>query len=104
MQQPEHTSGDHWENSKDFTRSTDQTPDHPEDLSLSHTKDRTWASDRANMEETMEEHTIEGDTDEDGTLVTRLEDEEEGDWKDTHMESEERNQITDTSRYVVLRI
>lgn len=67
----------------------------------------------------MEEHTTEGDTDEcvreHGTLVTgepttekpreaekcdgRFEDVEEDDWKDTHMESGEREQNTDT-RYV----
>lgn len=127
-QQPEHTSGDHWEDSKDFPWSTEQTPDHPEDLSLSHTKDRTRASATAKIVETMEEHTTEGDTDVDvhehGTPVTRqptidgnthkdepreddksdqrLEDEEEDDWKDTHMESEERKQNTDKTRYVAL--
>lgn len=78
----------------------------------------------------MEEHTIDGDTDEDvheyGTLVAReptidgnthkdkpredekcdqkLEVEEEDDWKDTHMESEEPEQSTDTSRCVALRV
>lgn len=123
-QHPEHTSGDRREDLKDFTRSAEATPDHPEDLSLSHTKDRTWTSAPANMEETMEEGTIEGDTDEDvqeqWTLVEieatisgnahqdepredekcdqTLEDEEENDWKDTHMESEGRKQNTDTSR------
>lgn len=125
-------SGDLWEESKDFTWSKELTPDHPEDLSRSHTKDRTWASATANLEESMEERTIDGDTDEDvieyGTLVARtmeilidgnthkdkpredekcdqkLEDEEEDDWKDTHMESEEREQSTDTSRCVALRV
>lgn len=78
----------------------------------------------------MEEDIIEVDTDENvqeqGTVVTReltisgdthkdepredkkfdqnLEDEEEDDWKDTHMESEEIRQNSDTSRYVSLNI
>lgn len=124
--QPEHMSGNRSENSEDFTLMTEQTPDEPEDLSLSHTKDRTLASATANMEGTMGEGTIEGHTDEDvrehETPVTReptidgnkdkhredercdqrLEDEEEDDWKETHIESEERKQNTDTSRYVAL--
>lgn len=78
----------------------------------------------------MEEHSIEGATDEDVheylTLAAReptidgnthldrpredekcdqrLEDEEEDDWKDTHMESEERERRTHTSRCVALQV
>lgn len=120
-QHPEHTSGDRWVDLTGFTWSTEQTPDQPEDLSLSHRKDRTWTSAPANMEETIEEDiievgtvvtrelTISGDTHkdeprEDEKFDQNLGDEEEEDWKDTHMESEERRQNSDTSRYVALPV
>lgn len=53
--------------------------------------------------------TISGDTHkdeprEDEKFDQNLEDEEEEDWKDTHMESEERRQKSDTSRYVALPV